>query len=144
MNLLLVLLRSLTINSHSPQIPKTPWGLNAIGWPRTPKMYEATKLCHQMAFRWRADDGLLIALSLSSSTIKWHWIKIIVYRNASIRINLLFVVTIRINWYVSVNRSFSERFNSFSCVGYKSLQCAYVRYSSQNIAEMRLLIVIFR
>ena len=65
-------------------------------------------------------------------------------RNASIRINSLFVVTIRIDWYVSVNRSFSERYISFSRVGFKSLQCAYVRYSSHNIAEMRLLIVSFR
>ena len=65
-------------------------------------------------------------------------------RNASIRIDLLFVVTIRIDWYVSVNRSFSERYNSFSRAGFKSLQCAYVHYSSQNIAEMRLLIVSYR
>ena len=65
-------------------------------------------------------------------------------RNASIRNDSLFVVAIRINWYVSVNRSFSERYNSFSRVGFKSLQCAYVRYSSQNITEIRLLIVIIR
>ena len=54
------------------------------------------------------------------------------HRNASIRIDSLFVVTIRINCYVRVNRSFSERYNSFSRVRYKSLQCAYVRYSSHN------------
>ena len=65
-------------------------------------------------------------------------------RNASNHIDSLFVVTIRIDWYVSVNRLFSERYNSFSRVSFKSLQCAYVRYSSQNIAEMRLLIVSFR
>ena len=55
-----------------------------------------------------------------------------------------FVVTIRIDWYVSVYRPFFERYNSFSRVGFKSLQCAFVRYSSQSIAEMRLLIVIIR
>ena len=65
-------------------------------------------------------------------------------RNASIRIDSLFVVTIRIDWYLSVYRSFSERYNSLSRVGFKSFQCADVRYSSQNIAEMRLLIVIIR
>ena len=56
-------------------------------------------------------------------------------RNASIRNNSPFVVTIRIDWYVSVYRSFSERYNSLSRVGLKSFQCADVRYSSQNIAE---------
>ena len=65
-------------------------------------------------------------------------------RNASIRIDSLFEVTIRIDWYVSVYLSFSEGYNSFSRVGFKSLQCAYVRYSSQNIADIRLLILIFR
>ena len=47
-------------------------------------------------------------------------------------------------WYVSVYRSFSERYNSLSRVRFKSLQCADVSYSSQNIAEMRLLIDLFR
>ena len=66
-------------------------------------------------------------------------------RNASIRINSLFVVTIRIDWYVSVYRSFSERYNSLSSVGFKTLQCADIRIIiSHIIAEMRLLIVIFR
>ena len=35
-------------------------------------------LRHQMAFRWRADDGPLIALSLPSSTLSWIWIKNVV------------------------------------------------------------------
>ena len=65
-------------------------------------------------------------------------------RNASIRINSLFVATIRIDWYVSVYRSFSERYNSLSSVGFKTLQCADIRFISQIITEMRLLIVIFR
>ena len=64
-------------------------------------------------------------------------------RNASIRIDSLFVVTIHVDWYVSVYRLFSERYNSLSCVRFKSLQCADVSYSSQNTAEVRLLIVIF-
>ena len=62
-------------------------------------------------------------------------------RNASIRINSLFV---RIDWYVGVYRSFSERYNSLSSVGFKTLQCADIRFISQIIAEIRLLIVIFR
>ena len=65
-------------------------------------------------------------------------------RNASIRINSLFVVTIRIDWYVSIYRSFSERYNSLSSVGCKTLQCADIRFISQIIAEMRLLIATFR
>ena len=65
-------------------------------------------------------------------------------RNASIRTNWLFVVTIRIDWYVSVYRSFSERYNSLLSVGFKTLQCAAIRFISQIIAEMRLMIVIFR
>ena len=65
-------------------------------------------------------------------------------RIASIGINLLFVVTIRIDWYVRVYRSFSERYNSLSSVGFKTLKCADIRFISQIIAEMRLLIVIFR
>ena len=48
-------------------------------------------------------------------------------RNASMRNDSLFVVTIRIDWYVSVCRSFSERYNSLSRVGFKSFQCADVR-----------------
>ena len=44
-----------------------------------------------------------------------------------IRNDSLFVVTIRIDWYVSVCRSFSERYNSLSRVGFKSFQCADVR-----------------
>ena len=51
-------------------------------------------------------------------------------RNASIRIDSLFIVTIRIDLYVSVYRSFSERYNSLSRVGFKSLQCADVKASS--------------
>ena len=97
-------------------------------------------LGHQMVFRWRADDGPLISLALNYTVTLDQKHR----RNASICIDSLFVVTIRIDWYVSVNRSFSERYNSFSRVGLKSLQCAYVRYSSQNIAEIRLLIVSFR
>ena len=65
-------------------------------------------------------------------------------RNDSICINSLFVVTIRIDWYVSVYRSFSKRYNSPSSVEFKTLQCADIRFISQIIAEMRLLIVIFR
>ena len=42
-------------------------------------------------------------------------------RNASIRIGLLFVVIIRIDWYVSVYRWFSESYNSFLSVQFKSL-----------------------
>ena len=95
----------------------------------------------QKAFRWRADDGPLIALSLINYKVALDQKR---WRNASIRNDSLFVVTMRIDWYVSVYRSFSERYNSFSCVGFKSFQCADVRYSSQNIAEMRLLIDIFR
>ena len=48
-------------------------------------------------------------------------------RNVSIRNDSLFVVTIRIDWYVSVCRSFSQRYNSLSHVGFKSFQCADVR-----------------
>ena len=50
-------------------------------------------LGYQVAFCWRADDGPLKALSPYQ-----------LY--ASIRIDSLFVVTIRIDWYVSVYRSF--------------------------------------
>ena len=55
-------------------------------------------LGHQMTFRWRADDGPLIALSLliknKVSLDQKH------SRNASIRIDSPFVVTIRIDWFV--------------------------------------------
>ena len=95
----------------------------------------------QKAFRWRADDGPLIASPLINFKVALDQKRC---RNASIRHDSLFVVTIRIDWYVSVYRSFSERYSSLSRVGFKSFQCADVRYSSQNIAEMRLLIVIFR
>ena len=52
-------------------------------------------------------------------------------RHASISIDSLFVVTVRIGWYVSVYRSFSERHNSLLRVGFKSLQCADVCYIRQ-------------
>ena len=98
-----------------------------------------------MAFRWRADDGPLIALSLPPPPINYKLdLDQKRRRNASIRINSLFVVTIRIDWYVSVYRSFSERYNSLSSVGFNTLQCADIRFISQIFAEMRLLIVIFR
>ena len=96
---------------------------------------EHSMLRHQMAFRWRADVGLLIALSLINCKLDLDQKR---RRNASIRINSLFVVTIRIVWYVSVYRSFSERYNSLSSVGFKTLQCADIRFISQIIAEMRL------
>ena len=82
--------------------------------------------------------------SLPSSTISWI-LDQKRRRNDSICIISLFVVTIiRIDWYVSVYRSFSERYNSPSSVEFKTLQCADIRFISQIIAEMRLLIVIFR
>ena len=93
-------------------------------------------LGYQMAFRLRADDGPLIALYPHNYKKR--------RRNASMRIDSLFVVAIRIDWNVSVYRSFSESYISLLRVGFKSLQCADVSLSSQNIAEMRLLIVIFR
>ena len=101
-------------------------------------------LRHQMAFRWRADDGPLIALPLSLLINYKLDLDQKRRRNASIRINSLFVVTIGFDWYVSAYRSFSERYIALSSVGFKTLQCADIRFISQIIAEMRLLIVIFR
>ena len=70
----------------------------------------------QKVFRWRADHGPLIALSLINYKVALDQKRC---RNASIRNDSLFVVTMRIDWYVSVYRSFSERYNSLSCVGFK-------------------------
>ena len=56
-------------------------------------------------------------------------------RNASIRIDSHFIVTIRTDWYVSVHRPFSEICNSLSRVGFKSLQCADVRKTSQRFVS---------
>ena len=58
-------------------------------------------------------------------------------RNASIRMNLLSVVTTHLDSYVYVYRSFSKLHNSLSCAGFKSLQCAAIRHSSQQFANYR-------
>ena len=87
-------------------------------------------LRHQMAFRWRADDGPLIALSpLINYKLDLDQKR---RRNASIRINSFFVVTIRIDWYVSVYRSFSELYNSSDSKRFNAQLFASFRKSSQR------------
>ena len=118
---------------------------NAIGWPRAPKIHKATK----RAFNAGPSNGISLvgrwwpaySSPLINYKVTWDQKR---RRNASIRNDSLFEVTLRIDCYGRVYRSFSKRYNSFSRVGFKSLQCAYDRYSSQNIAEMRLSIVIYR
>ena len=89
-------------------------------------------LDHQIVFRWRADDGPLIVLSPINYKVALNQKR---RRNASMRIDSLFVVTIRIDWYVSVYPMFPNaviRFHASNSNRFCSHMFATVRKTLQR------------
>ena len=62
------------------------------------------------------------------------------YQDPPSRPSYICNATIRMDPFVKVSlrmRSLTQRNSSLSCVGFDSLQCAYIRYSALNIASNR-------